>query len=191
MVLHNTRRPLQRDIPITTSFGSLYCTAFALLCIAVIMPFPFIYLCDLLNDLERPHVSRYPMLPKDLANYTKDKVIRWLRLHRDRLNAFSTDSTAVMAMLQPENQTDRVYGLDSRSLELVIARALQLPRPHYLDLQRWKTEPAQGDLGACVKRVMENMDTVSYETFIIFTPLQLDPGMLVMTELPALYLENA
>jgi hypothetical protein len=139
------------------------------------MPFPFVYLCDLLDDLERPHVSRYPMLPKDLANYTKDKVIRWLRLHRDRLNAFSTDSKTVMSMLQPENQTDRAYGLDPGSLELVIARALQLPRQHYLDLEKWKTEPVRGDLGACVKRVMENMDTVSYESLDTFTLSQVDP----------------
>jgi len=125
------------------------------------MPFPFVYLCDLLNDLELPHVSRYPMLPKDLANYTKDKVIRWLRLHRDRLNAFSTNSEAVMSMLQPEKQTDRVFGLDAFNLEPVIARALSLPRQHYLDLQQWKTEPVRGDLGACVKRVMEEMNIVS------------------------------
>jgi hypothetical protein len=131
------------------------------------MPFPFVYLCDLLNDLELPHVSRYPMLPKDLANYTKDKVIRWLRLHRDRLNAFSTDSEAVISMLQPEKQTDRVFGLDAFNLEPVVARALCLPRQHYLDLQQWKTEPAKGDLGACVKRVMENMDIVSCHSFHI------------------------
>lgn len=141
----------------------------ALPCIPVIMPFPFVYLCDLLNDLERPHVSRYPMLPKDLANYTKDKVIRWLRLHRDRLNAFSTDSEAVMSMLQPENQIDRVYGLDTGSLELVIARALSLPRQHYLALQQWRTDPVRGDLGACVKRAMENMENVSCASLDIFT----------------------
>ena len=142
------------------------------------MPFPVVYLCDLLNDLERPHVSRYPMLPMDLANYTKDKVIRWLRLHRDRLNAFSTDSEAVISMLQPENQTDREYGLDPGSLELIIARALSLPRQHYLDLQQWKTEPVRGDLGACVKRVMENMEIVSCEALDIFNPSQVDPGIL-------------
>jgi hypothetical protein len=133
------------------------------------MPFPFVYLCDLLNDLERPHVSRYPMLPKDLADYTKDKVIRWLRLHRDRLNAFSTDSEAVMSMLQPEKQVDRVYSLDSHSLERVIARALALPRQHYLDLQQWKIESARGDLGACVKRVIENLDNVSGDSLDMFT----------------------
>jgi hypothetical protein len=141
------------------------------------MPFPFVYLCDLLDDLERPHVSRYPMLPKDLADYTKDKVIRWLRLHRDRLNAFSTDGEAVIAMLQPENQADRVYGVDPASLELVIARALRLPRQHYLDLQQWKTEPGRGDLGACVKRVMENIETVScchYGRFVTFAGSYLD-----------------
>ena len=140
------------------------------------MPFPFVYLCDLLNDLERPHISRYPLLPKDLENYTKDKVIRWLRLHRDRLNAFSTDSEAVMSMLQPENQTDREYGLDSGSLELVVARALGLPRQHYLDLQQWRSEPVKGDLGACVKRVVENMDNVSYGSLNISIVSQVDPG---------------
>ena len=126
------------------------------------MPFPFVYLCDLLNQLERPYLRTTPLLPKDLARHTKTKVIEWLRMHRDRLNAFSTDDKAVMAMLQPDIQTDRVYGLDAASLELVIARSLSLPTPYYLDLQTWKTDPLQGDLGACVQRVMENSKIVSY-----------------------------
>jgi hypothetical protein len=147
------------------------------------MPFPFVYLYDLLNDLERPHVSRYPMLPKDLANYTKDKVIRWLRLHRDGLNAFNTDNEAVMSMLQPEKQTDRVFGLDSWNLKPVIARTLSLPRQHYLDLQQWKGEPAKGDRGACVKRITENMDVVScYYSFDISPCYRLILGLLVTTE---------
>jgi hypothetical protein len=117
------------------------------------------------------------MLPEDLANYTsyEDKVISWLRLHRDRPNAFSTDSEAVISMLQPEKQTDRVFGLDSWNLEPVIARTLSLPRQHYLDLQQWKGEPAKGDRGACVKRIMENMDIVSCYDPLYFTLLQVDP----------------
>jgi hypothetical protein len=151
------------------------------------MPFPFVYLCDLLNDLERPYLRNTPLLPKDLTKYTKDKVIYWLRLHRDRLNAFSTDSQAVMSMLQPENQTDRVYGLDSGSLELVIARALCLPRQHYQELQKWKTEPLGGDLAACVNRVMENTKTVScYYSSVTSTPSQVDLGPSATTKFLAL-----
>jgi hypothetical protein len=73
--------------------------------------------------------------------------------------------------------------LDSWNLEPFIARALSLPRQPYLDLQRWKGEPAKGDLGACVKRVMENMDIVScYDSFDISPCYRLILGLLVTIE---------
>jgi hypothetical protein len=144
------------------------------------MPFLFVYLCDLLNDLERPYLRATPLLPRDLEKYTKDKVIYWLGRHRDALNAFSTDSRAVMSMLQPETQTDRVYGLDPESLELVIARVLGLSRRHYQDLQRWQTEPLRGDLAACVNGVMENAKIVSCcDSTVSFTMSQINPRTFV------------
>jgi hypothetical protein len=118
-------------------------------------------------------------------------VIHWLRQHRNALNAFSTDSKAVMSMLQPEHQTDRVYGLDSGTLELVIARVLGLPRQHYQDLQRWQTEPLRGDLAACVNRVMENTKTVSCcDSIVLYPRSRLILGLSVMTRPLALSVDH-
>lgn len=124
------------------------------------MPFPFVYVCDLLEDLE--HLSRRdtPLLPKDLDYRTTEITLRWLKHHRNLLDATSTDDDAVILTFQPEKRVDRVYGLDTLALEQVIARVLNLPKQHYQDLKQWRHEPPSGDLASCVERVMENMATV-------------------------------
>jgi len=125
------------------------------------MPLLFVYLCDLLDDLEKPHRRRVPLLPKDFDPYMREKTIKWFKAHRNNLNAFNTDGPAVMSMLQPEKQTERVYGLDPEILEMVIARILHLSTSEDLEIQKWKHEPIKGDLGDCVGRVMENKKAVS------------------------------
>lgn len=125
------------------------------------MPFPFVYLCDLLDDLERPHLRQVPLLAKDLAALTKETILRWLKTHQSMLDAFNTDGPAVIAMMHPQKQTDRYYGLDSERLELVVARALAVSREQYIGLQRWQTQPFKYDLGACVALVMEDTALVS------------------------------
>ena len=59
-----------------------------------------------------------------------------------------------MSILRPEQQKERVYGLDSTSLGLIIARGLQLSREEYIELQRWR-ESQVVDLAGCVLRVMQ------------------------------------
>lgn len=125
------------------------------------MPFPFVYLCDLLDDLERPHLRQVPLLANHLQSHTKDTIVRWLKTHRYKLDDFSTDGAAVISMLRPEMQTERQYQLDPGRLELVIARTLQLPKEQYVELQKWQTEPLRGDLGACMSRIMCNSQLVS------------------------------
>src|SRR6187402_1536495 len=108
------------------------------------MPFPFIYVCDLLDDLERPHLREVPLLQKDLDHYTKKTVIDWFKRHKQRLNESRTDSLAVMSMLMPEKRTDRAYGLSPLDMEHALARIFMLPRDKYAELKRWQTNPIQG-----------------------------------------------
>ena len=125
------------------------------------MPFPFVYVCDLVEKLERPLLRQVPLLPNDLRQYTLDLIMDFFKTFRDRLNLENTDDQAVLSMLQPENETDRVYGLDAESLEPVLARVLSLSRQEYVELQRWKENPEEGDLAVCLHRIMEKMKNVS------------------------------
>jgi hypothetical protein len=125
------------------------------------MPFPFVYVCDLLEKLERPLLRQIPLLPSDLRRYTLDTIMDFFKTFRDRLNLENTDDQAVLSVLQPENETDRVYGLDADNLELVLARVLSLSRQQYLELRRWKQNPEEGDLAVCLHRIMGNMKNVS------------------------------
>jgi hypothetical protein len=126
------------------------------------MPFPFVYVCDLLEDLGRLYDRVVPLLPKDLDHRTTEITLRWLKRHRDLLDTAATDDDCVILTLQPEKRTDRVYGLDAFSLEQIVARVLNLPKQHCKDLQAWRNEPVQGDLASCVERVMQNMATVGF-----------------------------
>lgn len=128
---------------------------------AVTMPFRFVYLCDLLDKLERPLLRDAPLLPHHLQEYTQKEVISWFRRHRDRLNEFSTNGNAVIMMLQPERWSDRDFGWNVGILEHLIARSLGLSKARHAHLQEWKSEPHKGDLGACVERVMDDMEQVS------------------------------
>jgi hypothetical protein len=143
------------------------------------MPFPFVYVCDLLEKLERPFLRQVPLLPRDLRQYTLDLIMDFFKTFRDRLNLENTDDQAVLSMLQPENETDRVYGLDAESLELVLARVLNLSRHQYVELRIWKENPEYGDLSVCLHRVMGNMKNVSRICFSKFYGGFI-PGMLVM-----------
>jgi hypothetical protein len=126
------------------------------------MPFPFVYVCDLLEDLGHLYNHVVPLLPKDLDHRSTEVTLRWLKRHRNLLDAAATDDDCVILTLQPERRTDRVYGLDAFVLEQIVARVLNLPKQHCQDLQRWQDEHAQGDLASYVERVMENMAAVSF-----------------------------
>jgi hypothetical protein len=125
------------------------------------MPFLFVYLCDLLDELERPHLQICPPLPRILENHRKKTILDWFYLQGRNLNLVSTDDATVMSMLRPEKMTDRIYGLDAGRLELLIARTLSLSKEQYSNLQKWQDGPHEGDLGKCVDKVMEGMKGVS------------------------------
>jgi hypothetical protein len=110
--------------------------------------------CDILDSLERLFRRQVPLLYKDLNSRVNEEVTKWFREHRDRLDAFNTSANVVMSVLRPEQQNDRVYGIDSESLELIVSRALKLSRQQFEELQRWKTSEIL-DLAGCVQRIMD------------------------------------
>ncbi|KAF4626573.1 hypothetical protein G7Y89_g11585 [Cudoniella acicularis] len=128
------------------------------------MPFRFVYLCDLLHNLEKPYLRDAPLLPRHLREYQQRTVTLWLQKHRESLNEFSTKADVVMSMLRPGEWADRDFGMDVEDVERLIARILAVTREQYRELQRYKTEPYNGDLGAFVERVMVGMDRVVFAT---------------------------
>ncbi|RDL40923.1 uncharacterized protein BP5553_00902 [Venustampulla echinocandica] len=146
------------------------------------MPFRFVYLCDLLDKLERPFLRDAPLLPHHLEEYTQKEVISWFRRHRDRLNEFSTNGNAVIMMLQPKRWSDRDFGWNVDILEHLIARNLSLSKAKHAELKKWESEPHRGDLAACVERVMDGMER---------TAVRVDANAVTVEEIDQFLLQTA
>lgn len=131
------------------------------------MPFPFAYVCDLLEKLEEPFLREVGYLPGRLYEYIRNHTSKWFMMHRTKLDAHSTNVNAVLSILWPQRQTDRTYGLDQAHLEMMIARALQLSKLHFLELQSWRTDPLKRDLAFFVQRVMKNAKKVNAASHIL------------------------
>ncbi|CAG8956252.1 hypothetical protein HYFRA_00003632 [Hymenoscyphus fraxineus] len=125
------------------------------------MPFRFTYLCQLLEKLEQPYREKRFILPKDLKTYTENQTLQWFKNHRDRLNEFATNQDAVMAMLRPETWIGREYLGNEEHLEPFLWRAIQFSRPERAELQKWKTHPSTGDLGAQVGRILGDRENAN------------------------------
>lgn len=127
------------------------------------MTFPFVYVCDLLDDLERTHVREVPLLRKDRDERTRERICAWLQQHRRRLNSLTPlDSAAVLSMLWPEKQVDREYDL-AEHMEQILARIFCLPSARFGELQRWRDDAHNhGDLGKRLGLIMDDMQIVSH-----------------------------
>src|SRR6266480_3166998 len=121
------------------------------------MPFKFRHVCDLLSKLERTKIRDPPLLPKDVDLESRRAVEYWFRQHRCDIDDPATDDVALLSTLFPERRTDRVYGFQEARLSRLIGRALHLNSTRTRALQDWKT-PGNGDLGACVERVLKDFD---------------------------------
>lgn len=125
------------------------------------MPFLFVYVCDLLEKLEIPFLREVGFLPGTLREYLRKHVKHWFTQHCGRLDAFSTNAQAVLSMLRPHHQVDRIYGIESEHLELIIARSLSLSKLQFLEIQKWRSDPLERDLGFFVQQVMKDANSVS------------------------------
>jgi DNA ligase-4 len=134
------------------------------------MPLLFVYVCDLLEQLEQIKVRYPPYLPKDQERRTSEKIEDWFRRHRQRIDG-DTNGVALLSALLPETRTDRVYELKEKSLEKIIGRAQALPNSRRADLARWR-QPGAGDLGDCVERVFRlHVITTSAELILLISLL--------------------
>ena len=113
------------------------------------MPFPYRFVCDLLQQLE-----------EEARSTSKEKtpnrpiIERWFHEHRVRLDAPTVNGCAVISALLPERRTDRVYGIQVPRLESIVGQALILGSSRVKELRRYKT-PGQGvDLGDCVESIL-------------------------------------
>lgn len=121
------------------------------------MPFKFSNVCQLLSDLEGVVAHNPPYLPSERDEELRRKTQYWFRCHRRAIDEGTVDGVALLSTLVPEKRTDRVYGLQESRLCKVIARCLHLNKGNIAVLQSWK-QPGNGDLGACVQRVLKEFD---------------------------------
>ncbi|KAH9219351.1 hypothetical protein DL95DRAFT_443454 [Leptodontidium sp. 2 PMI_412] len=126
------------------------------------MPFPFVYVCDLLDKIEGICVREVPLLQRDRVSQTKDSLISWFITHRWRINAQDTNSKSVLMILKPERQTDREYGVEEY-LEQILARIFKMPTPMYEKLKQRRDEAHNnGDLGLRLCQIMREMNITPY-----------------------------
>ncbi|PVH77960.1 hypothetical protein DL98DRAFT_590857 [Cadophora sp. DSE1049] len=143
------------------------------------MPFPFVYMCDLLDKLEDIHVREVAYLPKDRISRTKDALMSWFQTHRWRINAQDTDGNAVLMMLKPERQIDREYGLEEY-MEQILARIFKIPSAMYERLKNWREDGHNhGDLGLRLCKVLQEMKiTPPSSTASIISADEIDQALL-------------
>lgn len=113
------------------------------------MPFPYRYICDLLQQLDDE-------LRKSPEKQTSCDVIvqSWFQQHRSLLDAPGNDACAIISMLLPERRTDRVYNIQAPKLQSIFGKALMLGASRVMELRRW-TQPGLGiDLADCVESTL-------------------------------------
>ncbi|KAI8633048.1 hypothetical protein F5Y19DRAFT_416311 [Xylariaceae sp. FL1651] len=113
------------------------------------MPFPYKYICDLLQELDDE-------LRKSPEKQTPSETIIkcWFQQHRSLFNAPGNDACAILSTLLPERRTDRVYFIQAPKLQSIFGKALLLGASRVKELRRY-LEPGSGvDLGECIEEIL-------------------------------------
>ena len=113
------------------------------------MPFPYTYICDLLQKLEDELLSS-----KKQKTPSNAIVANWFESHRSRLNSPDNDAGALLSTLLPERRTDRVYIIQAARLHSILGHALGLGHSRVLELRRHMTPGSGVDLGDCVESIL-------------------------------------
>ncbi|KAI0881057.1 uncharacterized protein GGS22DRAFT_197132 [Annulohypoxylon maeteangense] len=121
------------------------------------MPFPFRYICNLLQQLDDE-------TRQDDNNKVSAKAIieTWFRTHRSHLDAHGTDACAILSTLLPERRTDRVYFIQALKLEGIFAKALILGNSRVLELRRYKSPGLGVDLADCIEGILTRTPNPSH-----------------------------
>ncbi|KAH8593396.1 hypothetical protein B0O99DRAFT_627094 [Bisporella sp. PMI_857] len=123
-------------------------------------PFPFIFVCNLLDRLDDIE-HREEWLLRSVARRKKNvAVVEWFGHNcalLDNLDKFQNGAESVLAMLHPaDRMSGYTYGFDVETLERVIARAFNVDRKYLLQLQEWRSgSHRRCDLGSCVESLMK------------------------------------
>ena len=133
------------------------------------MPFKFSNVCNLLDSLEKIETRDPPFLPAKRQEAIRLAVQTWFHQHRSEID-YSDDSIninngsrtgsrriAILSCLFPRRRPDRVFNLQAARLTKIVGRCLRLNAGKLTELQGWKY-PRNGDLGACVERVLKDSD---------------------------------
>ncbi|KAI1466319.1 uncharacterized protein F4812DRAFT_433657 [Daldinia caldariorum] len=114
------------------------------------MPFPFRYICDLLQELDdESHKDERKQIP------TRNIIEAWFREHRSRLDVFENDPSAILSTLLPERRTDRVYLIQTARLETIFGKALLLGASRLQELRRYRTPGLGVDLADCIEGILK------------------------------------
>ncbi|RFU33446.1 hypothetical protein B7463_g2865, partial [Scytalidium lignicola] len=141
------------------------------------MPFQFVYVCDLLEDLERIVTRDPPLLPKEAEKQQSSIILTWFKNHRQRLDAFDTESEAVLSTLFPRRTTGRCYGFPTKALGHAIARILNLTQKQLAELKKRTSPPHDDDLALFVYQILDNDPIVRSRTNLL-TVEEIDQSLL-------------
>ncbi|KAI8961546.1 hypothetical protein F5Y11DRAFT_325662 [Daldinia sp. FL1419] len=114
------------------------------------MPFPYRYICDLLQNLDdESRKEEHRQTP------ARNVIEAWFREHRSRLDASENDPGAILSTLLPERRTDRVYLIQATRLETIFGKALLLGISRLQELRRYRTPGLGVDLADCIEGILK------------------------------------
>ncbi|KAI0490544.1 hypothetical protein F4859DRAFT_11817 [Xylaria cf. heliscus] len=114
------------------------------------MPFPYRYICDLLQQLDdEVHKSSNKQASSEAI------IQSWFQHYQSLVHAPGNDACAILSIILPERRTDRVYNIQAPRLQSIFGKTLKLGTSRVLELRRW-TESGSGiDLGDCVESILQ------------------------------------
>lgn len=121
------------------------------------MPLLFTKICDLLSNLESLRRGRPPLLAATVCQETNAQTKSWCQNLNLSINSTDLDAVALLSTLFPKRRTDRVYGIQPRSLSRKLKRILGLGDGRHQLLDKWQ-EAGRGDLGCCVERALRQAE---------------------------------
>ncbi|KAK5662956.1 hypothetical protein OQA88_6368 [Cercophora sp. LCS_1] len=111
------------------------------------MPFPFSYVCALLQSLEDNVQSK--------RKSDVEIIQSWFQTHKELLDRNDHGIEALLSTLLPDKRPDRMYMMKEKRLQAVIARGLILGRSRIKQLGRWSESGSGLDLATCVENILE------------------------------------
>ncbi|KAF4970625.1 hypothetical protein FSARC_2406 [Fusarium sarcochroum] len=109
------------------------------------MPLPFFLVCELLEESYNVSLAK---------NSCSSVVTKWFTRHRNLVDAHDTNLEALLSTLLPDKRTDRVYCIQTPSLEKIIGRALFLGSSRIAELDQHRQPGSGVDLADCVSRIL-------------------------------------